>query len=431
MFVLARRILGANYGAFAAALFAFSPMLFVYSLEVRMYMLSIFVLICLLIAHWAVAVEQNEANWLVVAYGVLAALLFYVHYIGVFLVFGLFVHWAIASSFVWRRLKRLFVAAVLTILFVSPGIPVMLQQHAGRMQLDVALRLSHRNPSALTFGVTDQSGSEPTQLQALAKSAAATAGVYPAQSFLLLLLCAAPIAAALAGAVFLGIVKGDQASRLFLIILLATGVGIIALHGTKTRFMLPIVPLLVLALSRAIQYSAASTRWRAPSLTVGMLILCLYIGGFVRQAFIHHGHPWQNLESAVQQNYRPGDLVIFDVLYLQVPFDYFAKQSHFQPQESGFPISIYDWWDEQSFKGWGGPVIMQSDLDQYISRISESKSRSLWLVLNETYYYDPHDALLARLKQLGKVTEFSLPLDPDLHDAQDKESLRLFRISVN
>ena len=35
MFVLARRILGAGFGAFAAALFAFSPMLFVYSMEVR------------------------------------------------------------------------------------------------------------------------------------------------------------------------------------------------------------------------------------------------------------------------------------------------------------------------------------------------------------------------------------------------------------
>jgi len=40
MLVLGRRLLGSHFGAFAAALFAFSPMLFVYSLEVRIYMLS-------------------------------------------------------------------------------------------------------------------------------------------------------------------------------------------------------------------------------------------------------------------------------------------------------------------------------------------------------------------------------------------------------
>ena len=40
MYLLARRILGARFGALAAALFAFSPMLFVYSLEVRNYMLT-------------------------------------------------------------------------------------------------------------------------------------------------------------------------------------------------------------------------------------------------------------------------------------------------------------------------------------------------------------------------------------------------------
>jgi len=107
----------------------------------------------------------------------------------------------------------------------------------------------------------------------------------------------------------------------------------------------------------------------------GAMILCVYAAGFYRQALKPHGRPWQNVVSAVQQNYRPGDTVVFDALYAQVPFDYFAHRMNFNPTESGFPISIYDWWNSQGFKGWGSPVIMKSDLDQYVSNLSASGRR--------------------------------------------------------
>jgi hypothetical protein len=124
----------------------------------------------------------------------------------------------------------------------------------------------------------------------------------------------------------------------------------------------------------------------------------------------------------------PGDMVVFDVLYSQVPYDYFARQAHFHPRETGFPISIYDWWSEQSNKAWGGPVIMNSDLDEFVSRLSASRPKTLWLVLYETYYYDPHNKLLSRLRQLGEVSEVSLPPDRDAPNSQ--QALRLFRIKM-
>ena len=431
MFILAKRLLGVRFGAFAAVLFAFSPMLFVYSLEVRMYMLSILVLICLLIVHWIVVVEQSNAKRLVVAYGMLAALLFYVHYIGVFILLGLFVHWAIVSSFARSSIVSLVAAGTLTALLVSPWIPVMLEQRGGKAHLDLALKLSHQNPDSLSLGATDYGRSESNRMTAQVKSAAAMAGFYRAPSSLLLLLCAIPLAVALTGAGFLGLAKGDQVCLLFVIVSIAIGIGMVTLQSTVTRFLLPLVPLLVLAISRAIQYWAASARWRAPSLAVGTLILCLYTAGFFRQAYMQHGRPWQNLVDVVQYNYRPGDRIVFDVLYSQVPFDYFARQAHFQSQESGFPISIYEWWEKQRVKAWGGPVIMQSDLNQFVSDLSASRPKTLWLVLYETYYYDPHDALLVRLRQLGTVTEVRLPPDPDTPDSKDQEALRLFRISIN
>jgi hypothetical protein len=142
-----------------------------------------------------------------------------------------------------------------------------------------------------------------------------------------------------------------------------------------------------------------------------------------------HGRPWQNLAGVLQQNYRPGDTVVFDALYAQAPFDYFARQAHFQPRETGFPLSIYDWWDKQPNEAWGGPVILRSDLDEFVTGLSASKPKTVWLVWYETYYYDPHDALLERLSQRGQVTEFRLPPDRDTTDPQ--EALRLIRVSLN
>jgi 4-amino-4-deoxy-L-arabinose transferase-like glycosyltransferase len=427
MYLLARRILGGRFGAYAAMLYAFSPMLFVYSLEVRMYMLLILVFIFLLIAHWAVAVEHREEKWIVVAYSVLAAALFYIHYIAIFILLGLLIHWATTSKLSRARVLRLSATVMLTLLFISPGIPILLEQHAGKSEQTLALEHSLHDPNALSFGDGQRNIAEPTGAKVLAKSAAAMAGFFPAASPVLLLLCAIPLMVALLGAVFLGIVKGDPLCRLFLLMSLAVGSGVIALHLSSTRYLLPLIPLLVLAMARVVQYGAGRSRWLLPSIAVGSLIFCVYAAGFIRQETVRHGSPWQNLVGVVEQNYQSGDLVVFDALYSQVPFDYFAQQAQFHPRETGFPISIYSWWDEQKFKGWGGPVISRSDLDRFTNKLA--RPTTVWLVSFETYYYDPHNELQARLRELGQVTEFHIPAEGN-GDTQDDSALRLMRVTI-
>jgi hypothetical protein len=112
-----------------------------------------------------------------------------------------------------------------------------------------------------------------------------------------------------------------------------------------------------------------------------------------------------------------------------VPFDYFACQAHFHPREDGFPLSVYKWWSQQDFKGWGGPVILRSDVDRFISNQSASRAKTVWLVLYETDYYDPRLALLAKLRQVGHVDEITLPSESDPAAAQE-QSLRLIRVSA-
>jgi hypothetical protein len=320
---------------------------------------------------------------------------------------------------------------MLTLLLVLPGIPLLLRQRAGKARLDTAQRLSNQTQGSISFSADEQKPSDLPGKKSIVKSVAAMAGFYPASSLPLLILWAVPLSVALAGVAYLALVRGDQVCRLFGLVALSVGVGVVALRVNTTRHILPLVPILAVALARVVQYWAARVRLRSAGLIIGTLILGLYVAGFFRQAFVHHGRPWQNLVGVVQQNYRPGDEVIFDVLYAQIPFDYFARQVHFRAQETGFPLSIYDWWDKQEFKGWGGPVIMQADLDRLALDIQAQRPNTIWLVLDETYYYDPHNALLARLRRLGQVDESRLPPDPDNPDAEGDESLHLFRLTLN
>jgi hypothetical protein len=79
----------------------------------------------------------------------------------------------------------------------------------------------------------------------------------------------------------------------------------------------------------------------------------------------------------------------------------------------------------------GGPVVMQSSVDRFVSDLSTSNTKTVWLVSYETYYYDPHNALLARLGQSGQTTEVALPADPDDSISSQQDShLRLIRLSV-
>jgi hypothetical protein len=73
---------------------------------------------------------------------------------------------------------------------------------------------------------------------------------------------------------------------------------------------------------------------------------------------------------------------------------------------------------------------MQSDLDQFVSGTLASDSKILWLVLYETNYYDPHDALLTRLRHLGQVTEVRFPPEQDAPASEEDPPPRLIRISV-
>ncbi|HEY0264610.1 MAG TPA: glycosyltransferase family 39 protein [Granulicella sp.] len=429
MFFFSRRVLGTRAGALAATLFAFSPTLFVYSLEIRSYMLFHLVLVSLLYLHWITQVEQRRSWPLTLGYSVAGALLIYIHYLGILVLFALFVHgvmlsWKQRSAFV----RVLGAYALIAILFL-PGLPLLLKQRSEKQLIDQQLRLSRNNPQALSAATSTTSTStrKPAPLSVL-QNIAALAGVYPSRSRVLLVLLAIPIAAASGTAVFLWLVPGNPVCVMGGTVGLVFLVLVIMGGFENHRYYLPLVPLFILMLTRAAWYWSDRFHSAPLSMAMPMALLLIYLAGFYRQATMPHGQPWTNLVNALRSRSSSDDEVVFEALYAQVPFDYFAHLQGFQIHETGFPVSIYKWWDEQPHKAWAGPVLLKSDLDNMARSLETGTAHTTWIVSYETQNYDPHQALLKRLGQDGPVAEITLPPDPDDHDVTGP-SLRLFRFS--
>lgn len=425
VYLLARRIVGPVFAAFAAAMFAFAPMLFVYSLEVRSYFLLILLVSIALDLHWQVVVQRSSSKLVLVAYAVVAASLVYVHYLGAFLLVALVLH-GLLTCVRNRKLLRPFVLAVAgALILMGPEFHLLSIQRNHASVNRQRLAAAENDPDALLYRTNEQQYQAPPSNGL--KTAAAAFGIFPAKNKALLVIAAIPLLVLLLGVLYLAFAQADLVCRLFLLVSACLEAGLLLLHANETRYLLLLLPLLVVAFARTVQFLASSPSRKPIAIIAGCAALAVYIAGFARQATRTHGHIWQNGVAALRANYHPQDVVVFDAAYSQIPFDYFAHLQHFTPQEIGYPESTYQWWKEQDIvQGWGGPTLHHADVTRFADDLLHVPGRTVWIVLYEPAYSDPHDALLERLKQSAQITEIPLPPDPD---AQFGESgLHLLRV---
>jgi uncharacterized membrane protein len=431
MFGLARTWLGTKTsGTFAALLFAFSPILFVYSSEVRQYILLLCCEIAVLIVHHRAAVELKVTLGSLLLYSLVAILLFYSHYIGLFILLGLLLDWLVATRLQARRLAALCFVVVLVFLAASPWIPIMLRQRDLMQSVYSTQEAGVSDPTSLSFGLPVAQPTMREKVGTFTRSVAVVAGFFPAKTPVFMAILAVPLVAALAGIALL-MVRGDRTCRMVAWVFLLTGLGLFALGINETRYVLPLIPPLILAISRVVQSWLGNRRWRTAGLIAGSLLLFIYIAGFIRQSSVRYPNPWRGLVATLQPAYREGDIVVFDALYGQVPFDFAAKEIGFKAREDGFPETIYHWWERQPVKVWGGPVLRESGLEVTTKRVvAASATKTVWLVLFEVNYYDPRDQLLARFSELGDATEVFKEAQQASDALPTGKGLRLVRISL-
>jgi len=393
-------------------------------------MLATCIVVGILALHRIVAEADTVCWWHVVVYSAFCAALYYTHYIGFFLIPGLFLDLIVASRLRWARLRWVLASMAMTGMLIAPWVPVMFHQRSQKLAQGEQLTQSYMDKSALTYGAS-QPGPESASNKTLgfAKAIAAAAGMFPSERVPVGLLLGCPILFTLTAMCFFA-VKGDGCCRLALILAFSVIIGTILLKSHATRFFLPPLPAIFLGMATVLEVIYRKLSIPA-SIALGGLLVSIYAIGFARQVSIEHPRPWSSLVASLRQNYQPHDVIVFDALYCQPLFDYYANDVDLPRNETGFPLPVMKWWEEQRFKGWGGPIIKRNELDAFAKDLESSPSkRTIWVVTFEADYYDPQNALLKRLS-LGTRTR-EINLGSGFRNDQlgtDSGSPRLFAIS--
>lgn len=404
IFRVARNAFGPWYAALASLLFGLSPVLVFYGTEVRMYALTILWAVLTLVAYQKLLADPASTRGRAVSMGLLGALTFLTHYIGLFFLGGLYLHWA--YQVLRRRLdaRRLLLAGAVTTILAAPWAPVLIEQRTRKENLRVAEQAAHADPTALSFGV-EANPDRPVlaNLRALVENGASILGVYPADHRLVLAVLAVPFVIVV-GLLVASAVAGGIWSELALIGVATTAAAGLGLGFTARRFLLLVLPLVVLGVVEGLVWLRDRGRPRLAG-ALAAAVVGLTAGGAVHTAMASAERPLAAMVRHLESHYQPDDLIVFNALYSAVPFDYQARQLGFRYRGRGFPVDAVDWWQAQPFKGWGGPVIHRSDLARFVSESAGVPGRTVWLILFETKYYDPGDELLGGLQRVALKTE--------------------------
>jgi hypothetical protein len=253
-----------------------------------------------------------------------------------------------------------------------------------------------------------------------AENVASVAGVFPARRPLWLALLAVPLLIPLA----VGVAGARRLPRVRLLLcvgLAVLGGGLVA-GLTARRFLIFLVPVLVLALVEALDDLAG--RRRRLALAAAVAVVALYAAGTLRVLRTPERRPTRAVVATLEAGVRPGDVVVVSSLYYEILLEYHAHQAGVTLPVRGFPVPIREWWAGQPFKGWGGPAITEDDLAGFVSRLrSEAAGHTVWLVLFENRYYDPRHRLLSALSQAAHSV---VPLAPEAAAAGQQ----LYRIEL-
>jgi hypothetical protein len=254
-------------------------------------------------------------------------------------------------------------------------------------------------------------------------------GVFPARNPVVLIVLTLPFLLVCAITVLL-LYRREPWVVLIGLVTAANIAGTLLIGVISRRYLLMLAPFFILLIGLVVERAAqmASFRRAAGAGALAISILCLYISGTVRVYLTEYDRPTEGLVRFLEEWYGQGELIVFNSLYGQVPFDYQAARMDFKGERRGFPVTIYDWWEDQPFKGWGGPVIRRPDLSEFIAALIDEGQHRLWVVAFENSYYDPRNELITAFRSAGyEVDECEVPAVAGVPQGSDR--YQLFRVS--
>ena len=100
---------------------------------------------------------------------------------------------------------------------------------------------------------------------------------------------------------------------------------------------------------------------------------------------------WDEAASHIAEKVRPGEMIVFNATWVQIPFEYYYERYEFDTVLKGLPVDLFD-------RGELEPTMEEADIPR-LQEILEGRDR-VWLVYSHNWYSDP-DGIIPR--ELGKL----------------------------
>jgi mannosyltransferase len=99
---------------------------------------------------------------------------------------------------------------------------------------------------------------------------------------------------------------------------------------------------------------------------------------------------WKEAVATVSPQVREGDLILFNASWVQIPFDFYFRETGRQVDEHGLPVDLFD-------RGVLEPEMTPEDLPR-LRELIEGRPR-VWLVYSHNWYTDPQRLIPAALAE--------------------------------
>lgn len=194
----------------------------------------------------------------------------------------------------------------------------------------------------------------------------------------------------------------------------------VVLSLLATLFVTPFVGELLVSLRRPIFYTrtliwatlplyllfaigaaagAATVRKRRASGALVWIALALLLAANARSIHTYYAdyqkEAWDEAAQYVAKGSQPGDLILFNASWVQLPFDFYF-QTPVVVQKRGLPVDLFD-------RGILEPKMTEEDLPR-LEALLQGQTR-VWLVYSHDWYTDPQHLIPTALDREGRLLE--------------------------
>jgi hypothetical protein len=142
-------------------------------------------------------------------------------------------------------------------------------------------------------------------------------------------------------------------------------------------------------------------RFRPLIATATLALALLNLGSLADYYRNYEPEDWRSVAGHVASQLRPGDVLLFNAGWMQIPFDYYYRRAGAPTEEHGVPADMFE-------RGILEPKMTMADIDR-LATLIDGRAR-VWLLYSHNWYTDPQSIIpryLGSALRQARVQDFN------------------------